>query len=121
MNCLSRSIVTTFALLAVALPGISATASAQDRQIVGDTLLVERVQEEPVNLPRRGMNMAQVEARFGAPSDRLDPRGGQKNVWPTINRWMYPGFTVYFERTKVIDVVMNKADQYEIGPKPPTT
>ncbi len=121
MNCLSRSIVTTFALLAVALPGLGASASAQDRQMVGDTLLVERVQEEPANLPTRGMSMVQVEARFGVPSDRLDPRGGQKNVWPTINRWMYPGFTVYFERTKVIDVVMNKADQNEIGPKPPTT
>ncbi|MGV8923763.1 MAG: hypothetical protein ACOH1L_10525 [Thermomonas sp.] len=121
MNCLSRSIVTTFALLAIALPGLSVTASAQDRQIVGDTLLIERVQEEPANLPSRGMSMAQVEARFGTPSERMDPRGGQKHDWPTINRWMYPGFTVYFERTKVIDVVMNKADQDEIGPKPPTT
>ncbi len=121
MNCLSRSIVTTFALLAISLPGLGATASDQDRQIVGDTLLIERVQEEPANLPNRGMSMAQVEARFGAPSDRLDPRGGQKHAWPTINRWTYPNFTVYFERTKVIDVVMSKADQSEIGPKPPTT
>ncbi|MEO6104253.1 MAG: hypothetical protein ABIP44_11530 [Pseudoxanthomonas sp.] len=105
----------------VALLGVGGAASAQDRQVVGDTLLVERVQEEPGNLPRRGMTMAQVEARYGAPSDRLDPRGGQKRVWPTINRWSYPAFTVYFERTKVIDVVMNKADPGEIGPKPPTT
>ncbi len=43
--------------------------------------------------------MAQVEARFGAPSSRMDPRGGQKRQWPTINRWVYPQFTVYFERT----------------------
>ena len=84
------------------------------------TLLIERVQEEPGNLPRRGMSMAQVEARFGAPSDRLDPRGGQKRQWPTINRWTYPAFTVYFERTRVIDVVMTKSDPNEIGPKPPT-
>ena len=121
MNCLSRSIVTTFALVSIALPGLGAAASAQDRQIGGDTLLIERLQQEPVNLPRRGMSMAQVEARFGAPSERLDPRGGQKNAWPTINRWTYPTFVVYFERTKVIDVVMSKADQNEIGPKPPTT
>ena len=121
MNCLSRSIVTSFALLAVALPSLSVTAAAQDRQMVGDTLLMERVLEEPANLPNRGMSMAQVEARFGVPSERLDPRGGQKQVWPTINRWMYPAFTVYFERNKVIDVVMNKADQNEIGPKPATT
>ncbi len=121
MTCLSRSISISLALLAVTLPGLSGTASAQDRQIVGDTLLIERVQGEPANLPSRGMSMAQVEARFGIPGERLDPRGGQKRDWPAINRWTYPDFTVYFERTKVIDVVMNKADQNEIGPKPPTT
>ena len=120
MRRLSCSTV-SLALFAVALAGVSVSASAQDRQVVGDTLLSERVQEEPANLPNRGMSMAQVEARFGVPSERLDPRGGQKHAWPTINRWMYPGFTVYFERNKVIDVVMIKADQNEIGPKPPTT
>ena len=87
-----------------------------------ETLLVERVQQENhAAMPARGMSMAQVQARFGAPSDRLDPRGGQKRDWPTINRWTYPGFTVYFERNKVIDVVMTKADPNEIGPKPPIT
>ena len=116
MNRLSRCIL-AFAFLAA--PGI-ATAQDAPREVQGDVLLVERVQEEPGNLPRRGMSMAQVEARFGAPSDRLDPRGGQKHQWPTINRWTYPAFTVYFERTKVIDVVMTKSDPNEIGPKPPT-
>ncbi len=113
MNRLSRSILVATLL---ASPGISL---AQDVQ--GDVLLVERVREEPANLPGRGMSMSQVEARFGAPSDRLDPRGGQKRQWPTINRWTYPAFTVYFERNKVIDVVMTKADPNEIGPKPPIT
>ena len=103
-----------FALLAFAT-----AASAQQREIVGDTLLVERVQAEPGNLPSRGLTMAQVEARFGAPAQRLEPRGGQKRDWPTIHRWVYPGYTVYFERTRVIDVVLNKADAGEIGPKPP--
>ncbi|MGH8075754.1 MAG: hypothetical protein ACREPE_00295 [Lysobacter sp.] len=85
-----------------------------------ETLLIERVQEEgKLALPARGQNMAQVEARFGAPTDRMDPRGGQKRQWPTINRWVYPGFTVYFEKNRVIDAVANKADALEIGPKPP--
>jgi hypothetical protein len=84
-----------------------------------ETLLIERVQQEnKATMPTRGMTMAQVEARFGAPADRLDPRGGQKRQWPTINRWSYPGFTVYFEKSKVIDAVANKADETEIGPKP---
>ncbi len=121
MNRLTRSIAMTFGCLAVTLPSLYGTAIAQDRAVVGDTLLIQRVQEEPRNLPGRGMSMAQVEARFGAPSDRLAPRGGQKRVWPTINRWVYPAFIVYFERNKVIDVVMTKTDPYEIGPKPPIT
>ena len=119
MNRLSRC---TLLALLVAAPCASIAQDAQDTRVVeGDTLLIERVREEPGNLPSRGMSMAQVEAKFGAPSDRLDPRGGQKRQWPTINRWTYPAFTVYFERSKVIDVVMTKADPDEIGPKPPTT
>lgn len=87
--------------------------------VSAETLLIERVQEEPrAALPTRGMDMGQVEARFGAPSSRLDPRGGQKRQWPTINRWVYPAFTVYFEKNKVIDVVANRSDVNEIGPKP---
>ena len=85
-----------------------------------ETLLIDRVQQEPkMSMPTRGMSMDQVQARFGAPAERLDPRGGQKHDWPTINRWSDPAFTVYFEKNKVIDAVANKADADEIGPKPP--
>jgi hypothetical protein len=95
-----------------ALLALSGTAAAE-------TLLIERVQEESgARLPARGMTMAQVEASFGAPAERLDPRGGQKRQWPTINRWVYPGFTVYFEKSRVIDAVANRATAEEIGPKP---
>ena len=88
--------------------------------VSAETLLVDRVQQESkAAMPTRGMSMAQVEARFGAPADRLDPRGGQKHQWPTINRWSYAAFTVYFEKNKVIDAVANQADADEIGPKPP--
>ena len=97
------------AALALALPGL---ASAE-------TLLIERVQEETMALPARGMSMDQVQASFGAPADRLDPRGGQKRQWPTINRWRYPNFVVYFEKNKVIDAVAVQADPSEAGPKPP--
>ena len=100
------------AVVLLALLAASATASAE-------TLLVDRVhQENTAAMPTRGMTMQQVEARFGAPTDRLDPRGGQKRQWPTINRWSYPNFTVYFEKNKVIDAVANKADAGEVGPKP---
>ena len=100
----------TCSILAAASLAAPCIALAQDVPVRGDVLLIERVREEPGNLPKRGMSMAQVEAKYGAPSDRLDPRGGQKRDWPTINRWTYPNFTVYFERSRVIDVVMTKAD-----------
>ncbi len=102
--------LTTLPLLAVL-----ACASAH-----ADTLLIDRSQEKPATaLPIRGQSMQEVQSRFGDPSERLDPRGGQKRQWPTINRWVYPQFTVYFEKQKVIDVVANKADANEVGPKPP--
>jgi hypothetical protein len=101
------------------LTGLAGIATAQDRATTGDTLLIDRVQQEnAAALPARGLSMAQVQARYGAPAQRLDPRGGQKHAWPTINRWSYPAFTVYFEKDKVIDAVANQADPAEIGPKP---
>ncbi|MGY0798654.1 hypothetical protein ACW7G0_06330 [Lysobacter sp. A286] len=100
------------ALSLLALLTLGSTASAE-------TLLIERVQQQnPATVPARGQSMGQVEARFGAPAQRLDPRGGQKQQWPTINRWAYPAFTVYFENNRVINVVANQADASEIGPKP---
>lgn len=84
-----------------------------------DTLLIERTQQlDSSAVPARGQSMQQVEARYGAPSQRMDPRGGQKRQWPTINRWAYPEFTVYFENSRVIDVVANRADSTEVGPRP---
>jgi len=88
--------------------------------VSADTLLIERVQEPAAAaLPVRGQSAAEVEARFGAPQQKLEPRGGQKRQWPVINRWLYPAFTVYFEKNRVIDVVANKASPEEVGPKPP--
>ena len=92
--------------------------TASGTAVAGDTLLIQRVQEEPGNLPARGLRAAEVEARFGAPSERLERRGGQKRAWPAIDRWVYPAFTVYFEHGRVIDAVANKAGADEIGPKP---
>lgn len=103
----------TAAIPLFALLALSGAASA-------DTLLIERAQEESkAEMPVRGQTMEQVEAKYGAPSEKLDPQGGQKRQWPTINRWVYPTFTVYFEKSRVVDVVANKASAEEIGPKPP--
>lgn len=102
---------TALAVTALALMSAGATRA--------ETLLVDRVKQEHGAMPTRGMTAAEVEKRFGAPAERLQPAGGQKRQWPTIQRWAYPAFTVYFERGRVIDAVANKASPGEIGPKPP--
>jgi len=84
-----------------------------------DRLLIERVQAgDAAQLPARSQSMAQIEARFGTPQQRLEPRGGQRAAWPVIHRWVYPEFTVYFERDRVINAVLNRAAPQELGPIP---
>jgi hypothetical protein len=65
---------------------------------------------EGANLPGRGMSMAQVEQRFGAPAEKLPPAGGDTARHPTINRWRYNGYTVYFERSRVIHSVLDEPE-----------
>ena len=114
-----RIIAASIFALGFAGAAFAQDASAPPVAAEGDTLLIERVQEEnTAAMPARGMSAQEVESRFGAPSSKLDPRGGQKRQWPTINRWTYPTFTVYFESNRVIDAVANKADANEVGPKP---
>ena len=55
-----------------------------------------------VTLPGRGMNMTQVEEKFGPPLEKLPEVGD-----PPIIRWIYPNYTVYFEYQFVINSVLN--------------
>ncbi|QWT21002.1 hypothetical protein KPL74_03075 [Bacillus sp. NP157] len=92
-----------FTAIALAIVAVAAAPSAR-----ADSLLMQRVQQEKgMNLPKKGMTMAEVERRFGAPSSKLDPRGGGSAKQPTINRWTYPGYIVYFEHSHVIHTVLN--------------
>jgi hypothetical protein len=56
------------------------------------------------NAPSRGMNMRQVEQRFGAPQRHM-PAVGE----PPISRWEYPSYSVYFERDRVLHTVARQA------------
>ena len=88
---------------------------------VADTLLVDRVQNEAaVTLPTRGSSMSQVQAKFGAPAQKLAPVAGpnSRKHNPPITRWIYPTFEVYFEYDHVIDAVLIKSSPQEIGPAP---
>ncbi len=53
-------------------------------------------------VPGRGMHMDQVEARFGAPLEKIPAVGD-----PPITRWVYSNYTVYFERDIVLDSVIH--------------
>jgi len=55
-----------------------------------------------VTLPGRGMNMTQVEEKFGPPLEKLPEVGD-----PPISRWEYSSFTVYFEYEFVINSILN--------------
>ena len=81
---------------------------AMPAPVRADNLLLQRVQNEHgMNLPVRGMSMAQVEKQYGAPARKLSPRGGGRPHQPVINRWEYSNFIVYFEHDHVIHSVLN--------------
>jgi hypothetical protein len=56
-----------------------------------------------VTLPGRGMTKDQVENRFGTPPEKVQAVGE-----PPISRWVYSGFTVYFEYDHVIHAVNHR-------------
>jgi hypothetical protein len=66
--------------------------------MVGDQV---QVKAPGVEVPQRGLTMAQVEARFGAPREKHAAVGN-----PPITRWDYGGLSVYFERDRVIHAVV---------------
>ena len=96
------------AVLAAALGFACAQPAGAAQSTHGDNLLIHRVQQEKgMNLPARGMTMAQVERNYGAPMRKLTPRGGDTKKQPQINRWDYSKFIVYFEHSHVIHSVLN--------------
>lgn len=101
-----KPVFTAVALALVSAAVVPSVEAAQSTK--GDNLLMQRAQQgEAMNLPKKGMSMADVERRFGQPTSKLDSRGGGSAKQPVINRWMYPGYIVYFERSHVIHTVLN--------------
>lgn len=84
--------------LALAAPAFSETL-AVDGQVA--------VKASGVETPQRGITMAAVEAKFGAPSNKSSPVGN-----PPITKWFYPNFVVVFENDKVLHAVV-------VGDTPP--
>lgn len=63
-----------------------------------------------MQLPQRGMDMANVEHIFGAPLEK-QPAVGK----PPISRWVYADYVVYFEYNMVLHAVM-KANAFTQTP-----
>lgn len=97
-----------FSLPALALAFVVGTSFPASASTQHDNLLLKRVhKEQSQTMPTRGMTMAQVEKKFGAPQRKLAARGGDTPKHPVIHRWIYPGYIVYFERNRVIHSVLN--------------
>lgn len=73
--------------------------------VAADVLRIPQGSTQQDAVPERGSSMQQVEARFGAPETRHKQVGGGHPKRPPITRWDYAGFSVVFERDRVIDTV----------------
>lgn len=93
ISCPTRRTGALFALLLASAAPASAELVVVDGQV--------QLRPAAVETPRRGMSMSAVEARFGAPRNRVAAVGD-----PPIARWEYDGFTVYFERDLVLHAVV---------------
>lgn len=60
----------------------------------------------PVSLPAKGEDMKAVVRRYGEPQQKHAPAGGDSPRHPPITRWDYPGFSVFFEHSHVVDAVV---------------
>lgn len=72
-----------------------------------DVLLLDSLTKQKsatnIQLPQTGDTMRQIEQRYGKPFETKEPVGH-----PPITRWVYPDFTVYFERRWVIQSVLHR-------------
>jgi len=72
--------------------------------VCADVLLIEEVrQSERMELPKNGQNKADVEAKFGAPVEKLVAVGE-----PPISSWKFDGYSVYFEYDLVLFSVLHQ-------------
>jgi hypothetical protein len=90
------------AVLALLSVCIATTVALADTVVVDDKVAVR---ESSVPRPERGMVMSAVEQKFGAPATKHAAVGGASAHQPPITRWDYSGFSVFFERDRVIHSV----------------
>jgi hypothetical protein len=95
-------------LVALLCGGAAISAAVAETVVVNDQV---QVADSQMNRPKRGSTMGQVEKQFGAPVSRHPTVGT-----PPITRWDYSGFSVVFERDRVIDAVVTSGDAMAAAP-----
>ncbi|HUS25696.1 MAG TPA: hypothetical protein VM369_12200 [Candidatus Binatia bacterium] len=59
-----------------------------------------------IKLPAKGLSQAEVTKQFGEPRRKQQTVGGTAPKQPPITRWDYDGYSVIFERDRIVDVVV---------------
>jgi len=71
--------------------------------IYADVLIIDEVrQSERMELPKNGQDKTTVQAKFGAPLQKLSAVGD-----PPISSWKYDTYSVYFEYDLVLFTVLH--------------
>jgi len=71
--------------------------------VSADVLIIDEVrQADRMELPKNGQSKADVEVKFGAPSQKQSAVGD-----PPISSWKYDKFSVYFEHDLVLSTVLH--------------
>lgn len=75
-----------------------------------DVLLVDTLQAaSSTPTPARGVNMSQVRSQFGSPvTEHPTVSVSGPASQPPITRWDYSGFSVFFERDRVVHSVVHR-------------
>jgi hypothetical protein len=84
--------------VAMLIAATAAGAACAETVVIDDHVAVR---DSSIARPARGSTMTAVERKFGAPLNRHPTVGA-----PPITRWDYAGFSVFFERDRVIDAVV---------------
>ncbi len=89
----------TFLSVALLIASVALPAAAE-------VLVLPEPEAAAVSVPQRGTRQADVVKAFGAARVEHPAAGGGSARHPPITRWDYDGFSVFFENSTVIDVVV---------------
>lgn len=103
---------------------LTALALGTVTSLRAETLAVpETPAASTAGLPQRGSSQSAVLKHFGEPQTRHATVGGGSAQQPPITRWDYAGYSVFFENSHVVDVVVKDApaplrnvDELKSGP-----